>query len=318
MTFFCIIFIDLINPLYYNHYIMEGNNMKKMYEWLSKNKDNSGVGIAFLKFVYSMVTINWIQPIIDALFAIFISIILGNNSDNWHTWWFISIVCMFILENIGYGFCISYSHREFRERRLYDRILKDVDSVIKSLDIWIQDEYEWKKKIFRKTCDLVCANIHTNFKEIFHSKVRVSIEYSFWNQNSMSCIKMVSRYSDSRHIARDRTFFLKDRQKYYSGKILMNNKVGVHFLQGQDFYSGWYKNEVHNTEIKQYLAVAVSADEQQKVSFVLQIDSLDDSLFGNNKVEASDFTDKYLKAYINLIAMAYNINRDNNGNIPEV
>ena len=43
----------------------------------------------------------------------------------------------------------------------------------------MQNETEWKSKIFRTTSEMVCEKIYSIFKEVFKCETRISVEYVF-------------------------------------------------------------------------------------------------------------------------------------------
>ncbi len=82
----------------------------------------------------------------------------------------------------------------------------------------------------------------------------------------------------------------------------------------------WYKNPNNNTNIKKYIGIAVSIYDENDVKFILEIDFIDDFIFGDNNDDADikSFIEQYLMSYINIISISYLLNLNNKKEIPEV
>lgn len=298
---------------------MRGYNIKKLYKWLDEYKNNDDVFILLLKLLYSFSIKDATHPIISMFLTVLISVLLAVDNKNALTVWFWLIVAFWLFETIGYNICILYQRRNFQTRKMYERIISDTDKIINSIGLFVQNNNTWKTHIFKKTCNLVSQCIYDTLYAVYGAKVRVSVEYQFTKEGEKFS-KMISRCSVHHCDPQNKSFKLVDSSKKFFQQVLKGNKIGVHFINKDEFViKKWYINEAHGKSIiiKQYIGIAASINDTD-VAYILQIDSLNKSLFGDTLEEAESFADIFIKPYINIISMAYTMNTDKYGNIPEV
>lgn len=202
--------------------------------------------------------------------------------------------------------------------------MSDQSALLKSIVIEIENNNNWRSKIFKTVSDLVCEKIYGNFKDVFNCETRVAIEYVF-NKNIKStqktkCVKMSGRRSKRRATVKKSTS-LEKRDKYYSYKIFINNNNGINILNEDELQNQevWHKSS-DSVNIKKYIGIAVSVYDENEVKFILEIDFVDDFIFGDNNSDEDikAFIDQYLMAYINIISLSYLLNLNNKKEIPEV
>ena len=290
----------------------------RFFEWLDCNKSKDLLRVQLCKLIYTIEIATIPHIVISAISGIIIPILWTN-----HFIYAIYLLIFFILENISYYICEKYHVKTFDERKFATNLLEDQSALLNSLAIMINDNQSWKTEIFKKTCDMVCTKIHEEFKNVYKCDVRVSVEYIFEkNIDGVNeiCRKMAGRCSNSRSQSKRATKLIS-RRKYYSYKIFNENLIGIHYLVKDDIDNQeiWFKNPQHNIEVIQYVGLANSFNDQD-VSFILQIDCLDNFNFGNNNTEKEmkRFVNTYLKPYVNIISIAYLLGRNKNGKVGEV
>lgn len=288
-----------------------------IYGWLNENKDKDSILIQFLKLVYIIETSNVFHIVLSLIFGTIIPLLFEQ-----HRIWAISLFVIFILENIGYYVCEKFHSKVFNERKFAKNILADQSALINSMGIIINTNSNWKNVIFKEMCDAICAKIREEFKDIYKCDVRVSIEYVFekkTNDNLEIYRKMAGRYSNERVTTKKATP-LSSREKYFSYKVFSNNLNGLHILDEEDFSNPdtWHMTD-HNIKIYHYLGLANSFNDKD-VAFILQIDCLQDFKFGDNNSDEDikSFVSAYIKPYVNIISIAYLLNRNKYGKVGEV
>lgn len=289
----------------------------KVFEWFDNNKDKDNILIQLIKLIYSIEIATIPHVVITSVLSMFIPILWGDS-----LFWALFLLVVFIVENILYILCEKYHVRAFEERKYAESVMSDHSALLNSINIMINDCSNWKAQIFKTTCQLVCEKIHEEFLHVFSCNVRVSIEYTFEKEIDKVkhlCRKMAGRCSGDRSQGKKATK-LSSRSKYYSYKIFNENMIGIHYLPKEkiDDEKEWYKNSAHNIEVIQYIALASSLNEKE-VSFILQIDCLQNLDFGKNEEESiKRFANTYLKPYVNIVNMAYLLGKNKYGEIGEV
>ena len=291
--------------------------MQKLYNWINNNKNKENVLIQFITLVYSVEISTIPHVIFSTLLGIFVPIVWEQSVK-----WAIALLVLLVLETIFFCLCEKYHKKAFDERKFAEGVLLDHSSLLNSISIMISNSNTWKNDIFKTTCEMVCERIHEEFKNVFHCDVRVSIEYTFekeFDKVVHLCRKMAGRCSNERHQGRKATK-LSTRTQYYSYKIFYENKIGIHYLKPKDEdKEHWYKNPKHDVDVLQYIALANSFNETD-VSFILQIDFLDEMKFGkeNTDRDMKKFVNTYLKPYVNIVSIAYLLGRNKKGKIGDV
>lgn len=290
-------------------------------KWLDKKKSEDSALTQFLKLGYSIGQKSWLHAIISALLGIVIPIIYDKGK-----FVLFGLLLVVLVVDIVYVYvCNSYQKMSYTQRKFATEILSDESSLLKSIAIEIENNSGWKNKIFKTVSDLVCEKLYRNFKEVFNCETRIAIEYIFnkstKNAESVKHVKMAGRRSSNRATVK-KSMALEKRKNYYSYKIFLNNNNGVNILsetqiQNKDI---WYKNPNNIVDVKKYVGIAVDVYDEKEVKFILEIDFLDDFIFGDNNddMDIKKFIEQYLMAYINVINIAYLLNLNNKKEIPEV
>ena len=91
----------------------------------------------------------------------------------------VGAIVIAILDILYAYICNEYQKKLFISRKFTSELLEEFSSLIKSLNIFVQNETEWKSKIFRTTSEMVCEKIYSIFKEVFKCETRISVEYVF-------------------------------------------------------------------------------------------------------------------------------------------
>jgi len=295
--------------------------MNKIWDWIDKIKNEDNGFVSFLKWCYAIGKISWIHAVISAAAGILIPIFFEMSYYK-----SMAVAIAFAILDILYAYiCNEYQKKLFISRKFTSELLEEFSSLIKSLNIFVQNESEWKSKIFRTTSEMVCEKIYSIFKEVFKCETRISVEYVFLktiqNRNPEQHVKMAGR--KSRHRSKTRKSIpLEKKQKYYSYQIFVNNNKGMNILESKEIQnqSIWYKNPENNVDVKKYIGIAVSVLDDEKVNFILQIDLLDDFKFGRNdsEEEIKNFVDQYLLSYVNIVTLAYLLNLNSKKELNEV
>lgn len=295
--------------------------MNKIWDWIDKIKNEDNGFVSFLKWCYAIGKISWIHAVISAAAGILIPIFFEMSYYK-----SMAVAIAFAILDILYAYiCNEYQKKLFISRKFTSELLEEFSSLIKSLNIFVQNESEWKSKIFRTTSEMVCEKIYSIFKEVFKCETRISVEYVFLktiqNRNPEQHVKMAGR--KSRHRSKTRKSIpLEKKQKYYSYQIFVNNNKGMNILESKEIQnqSIWYKNPENNVDVKKYIGIAVSVLDDEKVNFILQTDLLDDFKFGRNdsEEEIKNFVDQYLLSYVNIVTLAYLLNLNSKKELNEV
>lgn len=295
--------------------------MNKIWDWIDKIKNEDNGFVSFLKWCYAIGKISWIHAVISAAAGILIPIFFEMSYYK-----SMAVAIAFAILDILYAYiCNEYQKKLFISRKFTSELLEEFSSLIRSLNIFVQNESEWKSKIFRTTSEMVCEKIYSIFKEVFKCETRISVEYVFLktiqNRNPEQHVKMAGR--KSRHRSKTRKSIpLEKKQKYYSYQIFVNNNKGMNILESKEIQnqSIWYKNPENNVDVKKYIGIAVSVLDDEKVNFILQIDLLDDFKFGRNdsEEEIKNFVDQYLLSYVNIVTLAYLLNLNSKKELNEV
>ena len=295
--------------------------MNKIWDWIDKIKNEDNGFVSFLKWCYAIGKISWIHAVISAAAGILIPIFFEMSYYK-----SMAVAIAFAILDILYAYiCNEYQKKLFISRKFTSELLEEFSSLIKSLNIFVQNESEWKSKIFRTTSEMVCEKIYSIFKEVFKCETRISVEYVFLktiqNRNPEQHVKMAGRKSRHRSNTR-KSIPLEKKQKYYSYQIFVNNNKGMNILESKEIQnqSIWYKNPENNVDVKKYIGIAVSVLDDEKVNFILQIDLLDDFKFGRNdsEEEIKNFVDQYLLSYVNIVTLAYLLNLNSKKELNEV
>ena len=295
--------------------------MNKIWDWIDKIKNEDNGFVSFLKWCYAIGKISWIHAVISAAAGILIPIFFEMSYYK-----SMAVAIAFAILDILYAYiCNEYQKKLFISRKFTSELLEEFSSLIKSLNIFVQNESEWKSKIFRTTSEMVCEKIYSIFKEVFKCETRISVEYVFLktiqNRNPEQHVKMAGR--KSRHRSKTRKSIpLEKKQKYYSYQIFVNNNKGMNILESKEIQnqSIWYKNPENNVDVKKYIGIAVSVLDDEKVNFILQIDFLDEFKFGkhDSEEEIKNFVDQYLLSYVNIVTLAYLLNLNSKKELNEV
>lgn len=291
-----------------------------MYKYFEKYKSKDTSWALFIKFIYSFGLKTWIHGIISALSGIFTGMLFENGYILW------GVVALFItiLDIIYASICHSYSKKKFEQRKFAAEILEGESSLINSMFYLMQTTCSWKKDIFKNTSQLVCDRLHETFKSTFSCETRVSVEFAFTKEvknNEEEYFQMAGR--NSNHITTFKNAVKSEkRKKYYSYRVFINNNLGVNVLREADIKNGelWYKNPANTTDVKQYIGIAVSTTDPDKVAFILQIDCLDTMVFGENNSDEdiNEFVNQYILTYVNTLKVAYLLGLNKNKKISEV
>lgn len=295
--------------------------MTNLLKWLRKKRNEDTTFAQFLKLGFSIGQKSWIHAIISAISGIVIPLFFSSGQYILFTILLLILICDILYAYI----CNEYQQNSYKRRKFASKILADESSLLKSIVIEMENNFNWKNKIFGTVSNLVCEKLYQNFKEVFNCETRIAVEYTFYKNTKSSqkieYVKMAGRRSVTRSTVRKSTL-LEKRKKYYSYKIFVNNNNGINILDTAELHNEdiWYTNPKNNTDIKKYVGIAVSVYDENQVKFILEIDFIDDFSFGenNDSIDIETFIEQYLMAYINIISISYLLNLNNKKEIPEV
>ena len=294
---------------------------KNIFGWLdSIKKEDTGL-VLFLKWCYSIGKISWIHAVITAAAGILIPIFYSKEQYGY----MIIVIVFAILDIIFAYICNEYQKELFLRRRFTSELLEEFSSLIKSLSIFVENDSNWKRKIYRTTSEMVCDKLYNIFKDVFKCETRISVEYTFQKRLATNKFEKQVRMAGikSRHRSQTRKAIpLERKKKYHSYQIFINNNLGMNILKADDIKddSIWYKNPDNNVDVKRYIGIAVSVLDNKEVNFILQIDFLDDFKFGKHDTEEEikNFVDNYLLSYINVVTLSYLLNLNGKKELIEV
>ncbi len=295
--------------------------MDTLLKWLHKKRNEDTTFTQILKLGFSIGQKSWIHAILSAISGIVIPIFYEQS----HYVLFILLILILILDILYAYICNVYQQVAYEQRKFASEILADESSLLKSIVIEMENNPNWKNKIFKTVSDLVCEKIYQNFKEVFNCETRVAVEYIFNKSTKTSSkvkyVKMAGRRSVKRSVVKKSTM-LEKRKNYYSYKIFINNNNGVNVLNTDEIQNKdiWYKNPKNNINVQKYVGIAVSVYDENEVKFILEIDFIDNFSFGDNNsdLDVKIFIEQYLMSYINIISISYLLNLNSKKEIPEV
>ena len=221
--------------------------------------------------------------------------------------------------------CNEYQKKLFTNRKFTSELLEEFSSLIKSLSIYVQNETQWKNKIYKTTSEMVCEKLYSLFKDVFKCETRISVEFIFQKtyqeRKSEQYVKMAGR--KSRHRSKTRKSVpLERKNKYYSYHIFVQNNKGMNILEEDEINDSniWYKSSDSAVDVKRYIGIAVSVFNDDKVNFILQVDFLKDFRFGkdDSQKDIQNFVDRYLLPYVNIVTLAYLLNLNGKKELIEV
>lgn len=293
--------------------------MRKLVQWLNRNKNEDTILIQGLKLGYAIGVNSWIHSLVSAVLGIIIPLFFDDKKI------FLFLLFLLISDFIFAALCNYYQSFAYNERKFAGKTLDDESALLKSILIEMENNNNWKNNIFKTVSNLVCERIYQNFKEIFNIETRVAIEYTFYKNikvgnkiKKIKFIKMSGRKSASRSVPKKAVEFTK-RKKYYSYQIFSENNHGINILEQDKILDDtiWYKNPKNNVDVKKYIGIAVNVYDENEVKFILEIDLLHDYMFGENddNNDIKLFIEKYLMSYINLLSISYLLNLNNNKKI---
>lgn len=291
-----------------------------MFKWIDTHKNDNKFWVNLLKTLYSLGKIEVVHSIVVTLLGLLIPFLF----DIGQFWWAIVCIVFLILSIIFNYVCSKYQKHQYKQRELAAKVLENQSSLINTLNIELKSNQQWKATVFKKISEIVCEKIQHIFKDILQCNTRVSIEYVF-NKKDLNKVEKFVKMSGRRSPNRDtckKSILLNKRSKYYSYKLFTDNKIGINILSEDQIKQKtlWYKNPSHETDVKKYIGIAVSVQDDEHVDYILQIDCLDEIVFGKNDTneEIALFINQYLKAYINVVSLSYSLNLNKNKQIPEV
>ena len=175
---------------------------EKILTWVENHKNDDGALVQFIRWCYFIGQKSYIHTIMSALLGILAPILYEQGKKRL----FYLFLILIILDGIYAYICNEYSKEAYKKRKFAHEILSNQSTLLKSITVEIENNNNWKGKIFKTVSDLVCENIYQNFKGIFQCNTRVSVEYvfnkNFKNAKSEKHIKMVSRRSGKRSIVK--------------------------------------------------------------------------------------------------------------------
>ena len=292
-----------------------------IFAWIDSIKNEDTGVVQFLKWCYSIGKISWIHALISAIAGILIPILYDNKQYG-----YMVVAIVFAILDILYAYiCNEYQKQLFISRKFTSELLEEFSSLIKSLSIFVENDPNWKSKVYRTTSEMVCEKIYNIFKEVFNCETRISVEYTFQKvspaKKPEKQVRMAGR--KSRHRSQTRKAIpLERKKKYYSYQIFINNNKGMNILEANEIQNDsiWYNNPDNNVNVKRYIGIALSVFDNEEVNFILQIDFLDDFKFGKDDTEEEikNFVDKYLLSYVNVITLSYLLNLNGKKELIEV
>lgn len=295
--------------------------MDKIWEWIDNIKNEDRGVVLFLKWFYSVGKISWIHAIISTFAGILIPIFYERSQYIYMT---IFSVCV-ILDILYAYICNEYQKKLFTNRKFTSELLEEFSSLIKSLSIYVQNEAQWKNKIYKTTSEMVCEKLYSIFRDVFKCETRISVEFIFQKtyqeRKSEQYVKMAGR--KSRHRSKTRKSVpLERKNKYYSYHIFVQNNKGMNILEEDEINDSniWYKSSDSAVDVKRYIGIAVSVFNDDKVNFILQVDFLKDFRFGkdDSQKDIQNFVDRYLLPYVNMVTLAYLLNLNGKKELIEV
>lgn len=296
--------------------------LNKVYDTLDSIKRQDNLRTQFLKLMFTIGKVGWIHGVISAIAGIFIPIIWGNNQKGWAI-----VLLVLMIGDIIYAYvCNGYQKRMYEERKFSVELLNELSSLLRSLNIYVVDNENWKEDIFKKTSEMACEKIYSIFRQIFHCETRVSVEYVFdkydWKRDeTQQYVKMAGRRSIHRTGGK-KAELLDSRKGYFSYTIFQENNVGINSLDKKQINESekWYQKPNADVKVSRYVGIAECVLNDRKVRYILQIDFMNEFRFGstNSVEEIRNFIEKYLMVYTNMITFSYLLNLDDEKTIGEV
>lgn len=126
--------------------------MDTLMKWLRKKRNEDTTFTQVLKLGFSIGQRSWIHAILSAISGIVIPIFYEQS----HYILFASLILILILDIIYAYICNAYQQVAYEQRKFASEILADESSLLKSIVIEMENNPNWKNKIFKTVSDLVC------------------------------------------------------------------------------------------------------------------------------------------------------------------
>lgn len=304
---------------------------ENIFKRLNEIREEDSFKTQLMKMVFALGKITWVHNTISVLLTILIPIVFKFNI-------LASIILVLVLVgDFFYAYiCSEYSKELYTRRRISAETLIETSSLINSTRIYIENENNWRNKVFGKVSQIACEKIYRLFKELYHCETRVSVEYVFNKNNKKdknkekTFVKMAGRKSKNREAVK-KAKPLETRKGYYSYGIFMKNGVEgdeksavsereLIVLRKDDIKESSKWNYNNQPDINYYIALPVSFYGEKEVRFVLQVDIVDEFTFGK---ESSDedirmFVEENISPFLNELSLAYVLNTSNKNKMIEV
>ena len=296
--------------------------LNKVYNALDSIKREDNIITQFLKLMFTIGKVGWIHAVISVIAGIFIPIIWDKGQIGWSVVLLLLTICDIIYAYV----CNGYQKRLYEERKFSVELLNELSSLLRSLNIYVVNNENWKEDIFHKTSEMACEKIYSIFRQIFRCETRVSVEYVFDKVNEETFqpetyVKMSGRRSFHRSGGR-KAELLETREGYCSYRIFKENNAGTNILNREHINDPekWHQKPNANTNVSRYIGIAECVLNDRIVRYILQIDFMNDFSFGstNSEEEVRNFIERYLMVYTNMITFSYLLNFDNAKTIGEV
>lgn len=107
--------------------------------WIDKIKNEDSGFASFLKWCYAIGKISWIHALVSAAAGILIPIFFEKNCYKS----MVGAIVIAILDILYAYICNEYQMKLFISRKFTSELLEEFSSLIKSLNIFVQNETEW-------------------------------------------------------------------------------------------------------------------------------------------------------------------------------
>ena len=119
--------------------------MSDLNKWLISKRNDDSIGTQILRLLFSLGQKSWLHAAISALLGIFIPICYEKEK-----WWLFFFGIFLLLLDIWFAYiCNSYQIASYTQRKFASEILSDQSALLKSIVIEMENNSNWKNKIFK-------------------------------------------------------------------------------------------------------------------------------------------------------------------------
>lgn len=280
----------------------------------------------FLISIYKCLISEFTQVVISILGTIVIGIML---SYQYFDFWFWVVIIIYLLLLCLATIANKYKNEKVLESKMLNQSLFGISQILSTWSICLQkcakriaNSKKTKDEIdiilenidFQTSAFAVCQKLHSNLTKYCKSDdIYVTVYQKYKKENEDYC-KMIAYSEDDEPSSFNDEYPIPSYSEELLGKIPYHSYLfslsatNIAILPNSESINKCFVphkiSEEREGEIQQYIALPI-AIAKQGVSFILQVDTRKNDLFGNNKEEIEAFSKTALLPYAHFLHMIY-------------